>query len=706
MQILRLMLVLLLVLTMVCSISALDNRRLRHRRSPTAESINTTTNNQVVINSPAVESINSTTNNQVVINSEAFLLDFGPGIIPDDAYLLQAFQDVFASLYDSTGIQDASIVDKFVSAELHHFVIVCVTVMNQDSLATLLYNRLLRRRRKNDGLAEVVNKVSSGEDSNTDPMCLMNQRISQAGYQVHLMVQVPESICAAADMINVPQPSVLSPTTFAPSRTLSLAPSAAPSTSQPSLLPYIEQSTSPSASPTIVASNKPTRERSESPSAPLRNSSLPLSKNSLPTLSPSQTTSSHPSSMPSLSLLPSSQPTTSPMPSLTPYPSLSMPSLMPSVMPSVGSPDWQQYGSTIMGRNKRTISLSNDGHILAAVFYESIDSTPVARAYKYTAEDWQKTGSDIFATHANFVVDSVALSGDGTTIAVAMTSTATGGVSRQFSVQVYSLSDFQPVGELIVESLPYSAKFMTQLSLSNDAGLLSFGMTTEAGEGTFLLQTYQRIIANSWQRFGAALTMDTFAGVEISGDGHTVALLHTNPSRIFHLNSAGDWEDRLEGLPLDYYFSMALNEDGLHLATRQLSLESMVDIFAFENGSWNHSGTVQASDVHNADVKESRFGYHLDLSADGKTVAIATFRSNPTFVCVQAFHHHEDDHWLPKGRPPCFPNVWNHTALGSYLALSGDGLLMAAGDIGNYWESDDNGHIHTYAFVPVNEALA
>ena len=61
-QILRLTLVLLLVLTMVFSISALDNRRLRHRRSP-------------------VKSINSNTNKQeVVIKSEAFLLDFGPGL--------------------------------------------------------------------------------------------------------------------------------------------------------------------------------------------------------------------------------------------------------------------------------------------------------------------------------------------------------------------------------------------------------------------------------------------------------------------------------------------------------------------------------------------------------------------------------------------------------------------------------------------------
>jgi hypothetical protein len=192
MQILRLMLVLLLVLTMVCSISALDNRRLRHRRSP-------------------VKSINSNTNKQeVVINSEAFLLDFGPGLIPANAYVLQTMHDIFASLYDSTSMQDASIVDEFVGVGLHQFVVVCITVVGNDSLAAHLNNRLFRRRHNRDGPAKVVAQVSSGGDSKTDPMFLMNEKIFQAGYQLHLMTQVPASICEAADMIYVPSPSALS----------------------------------------------------------------------------------------------------------------------------------------------------------------------------------------------------------------------------------------------------------------------------------------------------------------------------------------------------------------------------------------------------------------------------------------------------------------------------------------------------------------
>jgi hypothetical protein len=342
---------------------------------------------------------------------------------------------------------------------------------------------------------------------------------------------------------------------------------------------------------------------------------------------------------------------------------------------------------------------------LAAVFRESRDATPFAQVYKCNtndtnnATDWQKIGSAVSATQDDFIVDSVALSGDGTTIAVAMTSTATtaGVVSRQ----IYSLSDFQPVGELLVESLPYSAKFKTQLSLSNDAGLLTFGMTTEAGEGTFLLQTYQRSIANSWQRFGAALKVDKSAVAEISADGQTVALLDSKASRIFHLTSTGDWEDRMEGLPLDFYYRMALNKNGLVLATRQLSQNNLVEIFAFENGSWNHNGTVQDSDVY-----ESNFGYQLDLSADGRTVVVATFRSRPTVAaCVQAFQRDEANQWLPMGRPPCIEHENKHAAFGAYLALSGDGLLMAVGDFGKYFDFLDNGHIHTYALEPENEII-
>jgi hypothetical protein len=373
--------------------------------------------------------------------------------------------------------------------------------------------------------------------------------------------------------------------------------------------------------------------------------------------------------------------------------------------PSLPPPDWHQYGSTLDGGNMRRVSLSNDGHTLAAVFTECNGDIACARVYRYktlvideftNVTDWHQLGSDMFASDGIASVDSVAVSGDASTFAIGTTN-AIDSVSRHFSLEAFSVSTWQPLGEVFVESLPYSDIYETRTSLSHDASVLSFGVSTHAGDGSFLYQNYQRETGvEDWQRVGSALVLNVSATAEISGDGLTVALLDTKPSLLYHLNSDGGWDDRTNGLPEDYYYRMSLNENGMVLATRQLVEKGLVDIFFFENGQWKHTGTVQSEQVY-----ESNFGYELDLSADGTTVAIATFHSDTSTVsCTQAFQlDDETDEWLPMGRPPCGNLLLGHAAFGTYLSLSGDGLLVSVGDYGKISGDLNTGHIHSYAYI-------
>lgn len=310
--------------------------------------------------------------------------------------------------------------------------------------------------------------------------------------------------------------------------------------------------------------------------------------------------------------------------------------------------------------------------------------------------DWLQMGNDIFPATKGFVVDSVALSGDGTTIAVATTNSATSTTTPEFAVQVYAVPDLQPIGDPIITSMSYSATFVTQVSLSHNASQLSFVITSETGTGSFALQNYQMSTEGSWQQFGTNLTRETTASAVISSDGFTVAVLAFSYSHIFHLNTDGLWEDRMNGLPTGFFYKVALNENGLVLATRTLSpTQRKLEIFTFEDGTWSLNGTVYASDFF-----EPNMGYQLALSADGTMVTVATFRDYPSTVsCAQAISRDDTGKWHPKGRPPCVEQ-FSHSAFGSYMSLSSDGLMMAIGDDGDFLNATDQGHIHMFQYAP------
>ena len=94
------------------------------------------------------------------------------------------------------------------------------------------------------------------------------------------------------------------------------------------------------------------------------------------------------------------------------------------------------------------------------------------------------------------------------------------------------------------------------------------------------------------------------------------------------------------------------------------------------------------------------FGFKLDLSSQGETVAIATFRVQGTLVisCTQAFQYNSTA-WNPLGRPPCLSLEQGHAGFGAYLALSGEGHTLAVGGIGSFYDRLDTGHIHTYEYI-------
>ena len=94
------------------------------------------------------------------------------------------------------------------------------------------------------------------------------------------------------------------------------------------------------------------------------------------------------------------------------------------------------------------------------------------------------------------------------------------------------------------------------------------------------------------------------------------------------------------------------------------------------------------------------FGFELDLSSQGNSVAIATFRveGQISIACAQVFQFNSAI-WIPLGRPPCKSFEAGHAGFGTFLSLPGDGQTIAVGDIGSFTDPLDSGHLHMYEFI-------
>lgn len=618
------------------------NRQLRRRR-PGVEESGTSKNK------------NEELQNATKLRSEAFLMDLGSDHIPPEREILNALVETYSYLFDNAMIQDSFIADQYVLGG-SQYVTVCVTVMENDPKAINLYNRrrpppvpkLRRRRRPFTPLTptELATYVSSSSIKSSVMISAMNAYLEESGYKVNLIAEMSASACGGTDMIPVPSPPKMSPS------------------SKPSVTPESVFIT-PTTSPFRSFSNMPT---------------------------------DTPSTNPSLSGAPTSSPTSEPSFSLS-----------PSV--GLGPSDWPQYGFTISAKQYGRISLSEDGQTAAAAFRECTQLTACARVFQYktilinenNVTDWHQKGKDIFAATSGAVIGSVALAGNGESLGLGMTSTHDTEGTRYFSIQMLSFhsTEWHPFGEPLDESLPYDDDYSIRVSLSKDADILSCGVATQASGGTSLFQVYKRGLDDSWQRFGNALTLNVWAIAEVSGDGKTVALLSSTSSHVYHLNSAGDWEERMDGLPSAHYYRMSFNENGTVMATRLLvdHARNFVEVFSLQNEKWELSQRIVSNSVY-----EERFGYDIELSTDGTTVAIATFTSQPTLsTCAQAFRiSNTSSKWRPMGRPPCADNPNWHDGFGTFLALSGDGHSLAVGDYGR--NGEDSGHIHTYIYDPEDDA--
>jgi len=389
-----------------------------------------------------------------------------------------------------------------------------------------------------------------------------------------------------------------------------------------------------------------------------------------------------------------------------------------------------QLGSDIDGEAEgdyfgASMSLSSDGTILAVGGTHNDGNGLTAghvRVFEFSGGSWSQLGSDIDGEAAGDEFgESVSLSSDGTILAVGAVgndeSGMTAGHARVFE---FSGGSWSQLGSDIDGEAAYD-NFGQSVSLSSDGTILAVGGW--GNDGTANGAGHVRVFefsGGSWSQLGSDI--DGEAGynsfgeaVSLSSDGTILAVgapdndgtaTNAGHARVFEF-SGGSWSqlgadidgeaetDELGG-------SVSLSSDGTILAVGAVgndangSSAGHVRVFEFSGGSWSQLG----SDI-DGEAANDRLGTSVALSADGSILAAGASGndgngSNAGHVRMYQF---ADGAWTQIGDD--IDGEAEADASGFRVSLSSDAETVAIGAIGNDENGSNSGHVRVYSFATV-----
>ena len=212
-------------------------------------------------------------------------------------------------------------------------------------------------------------------------------------------------------------------------------------------------------------------------------------------------------------------------------------------------------------------------------------------------------------------------------------------------------SDWIQIGSSIYGEarLNYSGR---AVSISNDGNIVAIGAPTNRDNGysSGHVRVYKRT-GRDWMQMGGDIDGEAEnerfgSSVSLSADGNTVAV------------GTGDW----------------YNEYGL------------VRVYRYEGNSWTQIG----NDL-NGEYDDDQFGFSVSISNDGKIVAVGIPGIDAGYVRV---YRDIGGEWTQIGSDINGESTGDQ--FGFSISLSGDGLNVFIGGIGNDNNGDGSGHVRAY----------
>lgn len=345
----------------------------------------------------------------------------------------------------------------------------------------------------------------------------------------------------------------------------------------------------------------------------------------------------------------------------------------------------------------RRVSISDNGSIIAVAGDHHNAFTGHVRVFENLSGTWSQLGTDILGS-AGFdrLGRSIALSSDGSIIAVASPTNNNANGSSAGKVQVfqYLSGNWVQVGSDIL-GIAQLDSFGVSLDISANGNIIAVGSATHSGNGpdSGQVRVYQNT-QGSWVQIGQNINGlqpgDGF-GVSLSlSDSGDILAIGANPlssaggptgySIVFQ-NVAGNWTQLgqiINGTGPNYLsgFSTALSSDGTTVAIGAPNENGSGTARVYENiaGTWTQIG----SEINGESVLDNN-GNKLSLSSDGTILALAAVLN--------------DGNGASAGHVRIFKNVSNSWVqigtdiegdqagdlLGSDVALSASGFELIVG---------------------------
>lgn len=373
-----------------------------------------------------------------------------------------------------------------------------------------------------------------------------------------------------------------------------------------------------------------------------------------------------------------------------------------------GASGGQQFG--------RSIALSSDGSRLVIGAFLNNDNGINAgqvTVYEFSNNEWQLVGNPIFGEAGDKAGRKVAISGDGTRIAVGFPDYDSYGKIQLFD---FDGEEWMPVGSPLIgaDSLSEIGQVMV---MSSDGKRIALGSRDSSMDDIVAVYHFDE---TSWMSLGSTL-MGGDAGIDVerlslSADGNRIAigLPGDNPNgntasgsaRVFQYNGT-DWEqlgatwtgnlgDRLG-------FGVSLSADGNRIAIGSPGDEAIrgkVMTYEFDGSVWSSYSNNAMKGLD----EDHGFGSSVSLSADGTRILVGEPYDDslePNGGSARIFNFNGDV-WVATENLLFADIDDNDSFFGWTVALSADGSRGAVYGWNNGITSSAGGIVKVYGEIPVD----
>lgn len=331
--------------------------------------------------------------------------------------------------------------------------------------------------------------------------------------------------------------------------------------------------------------------------------------------------------------------------------------------------NWIQIGADLNGEAAgdhfgSSVTLSDDGRTLAV---GAIDNQGAGansghvRVFNYTAGNWVKIGSDIDGEAVgNQSGSSVALSSDGTKVAIGARGNNGVNGSGSGHIRVYSLNSgnwIQMGGD--IDGKYANIQFGWGVSMSSDGLIIAGGTPYIDDNGTDSGQVrVYAYAAGAWSQIGG----------DINGE------------------AAGDYSG----------WSTSLSGDGSRIAIGAVlndgngTNSGHVRVYSYASGVW----TILGNDI-NGEFGNDQSGYSVSLSSDGSLLAISSIlNAGGSGVGSVRIYKYSAGNWIKLGND--IDGEAGNDQSGYSISLSSDGSKVAIGAPQNDGNGNNAGQVRVY----------